>query len=55
MKLGRLISRFRGHDEFHIDFIGRRRIWLYISGALIAISLFGLFVPKLNFGIGKDE
>jgi len=51
VNVGRLISRFRGHDEFHIDFIGRRRIFLWTSGALIAISLFGLFVPKLNFGI----
>lgn len=51
MNVGRMISRFRGHDEFHFDFIKRRRIWLYLSGVLIAISLFGLFVPKLNFGI----
>lgn len=51
MNVRRLISRFRGHDRFRFDFIGRRRTWFLLSGGFMLISLFGLLVPKLNFGI----
>lgn len=51
MNARRLISRFRGHEEFHVDFMGRRRLWLAISGAAVVISLFALLVLKLNLGI----
>jgi len=46
-----LISRFRGHEEFHVDFMGRRRLWLAISGGAILVSLLAILVLKLNFGI----
>jgi preprotein translocase subunit SecF len=34
-----------------IDFVGRRRAWYAVSAVLIAVSLFGLFGVKLNWGI----
>jgi preprotein translocase subunit SecF len=39
------------HGEISYDFVGRRRLWFAISGALVLISLISLFVPGLNFGI----
>jgi preprotein translocase subunit SecF len=39
------------HGETSYDFVGRRRLWLTISGVLLLISLVSLFVPGLNFGI----
>jgi preprotein translocase subunit SecF len=42
---------FRGQEEFHLDIVGRRRWWFAISGALIVISIVGLFTPGLNLGI----
>jgi preprotein translocase subunit SecF len=37
--------------ESGIDFVGKRRMWLLISAALLAISIFSLFIPGLTFGI----
>ena len=51
MNLRKAIGHFRGHEEFHVDFIGRRRIWFALSAALLFLSLIGLFVLQLNFGI----
>jgi len=51
MNLRKAIGHFRGHEEFHVDFIGRRRTWFALSGALLLISFIGLFVLQLNFGI----
>ena len=34
-----------------IDFIGRSRLWLFVSLGLVALSLLGLAVRQLNFGI----
>jgi preprotein translocase subunit SecF len=44
-----LRTRLRGASNF--EFIGRSRLWLYISLALVAVSLLGLAVRGLNFGI----
>ena len=51
MRIGRAIAVFRGEHEFHIDFLGRRRLWFLGSGLLIALSAFGLLGPGLNLGI----
>jgi preprotein translocase subunit SecF len=37
--------------EAGLDFVGRRRMWLSISGLLLLISVVSLVVPGLNFGI----
>jgi SecD/SecF fusion protein len=36
---------------FRVDYIGKRRIWFAISGAVVALSLVALAVNGLNFGI----
>ncbi|MGH2692636.1 MAG: protein translocase subunit SecF [Actinomycetota bacterium] len=51
MKIRRAFAVFRGEHQFHIDLIGRRRLWFLISGALLAISVVGLLGPGLNLGI----
>ena len=51
MRFRDAIALFRGQREFHIDVIGKRRIWFLLSGALIVLSLVGLFVRQLNLGI----
>jgi len=53
MKLRRAIAVFRGEHEFHMDLVGprRRRIWFLLSGAAVAVSIFGLLGPGLNLGI----
>jgi preprotein translocase subunit SecF len=51
VSLRTIVSTFRGHRDFHMDIIGRRRVWFLLSGALIAISLVGLFTRDLNLGI----
>ncbi|MGH2711271.1 MAG: protein translocase subunit SecF [Actinomycetota bacterium] len=51
MSLRRAIAVFRGEHEFHIDFVGRRRMWFLISGAAVVISIVGLIGPGLNLGI----
>jgi preprotein translocase subunit SecF len=39
------------HGETSYDFVGRRRLWFAISGAVMLVSLVSLFAPGLNFGI----
>jgi preprotein translocase subunit SecF len=51
VRLREAVAVFRGQREFHVDFIGRRRTWFLLSGALLAISLGGLFLRGLNLGI----
>lgn len=51
MKIREVLARFRGQREFHADIIGRRRIWFLLSGAVVAISAFALFIPGPNLGI----
>ncbi len=45
------VARFRGQREFHLDLVGRRRLWFTISGVVILISLGGLLFRGLNLGI----
>jgi preprotein translocase subunit SecF len=45
------VATFRGHRQPHFNFIGRTRLWFAISGALIVLSLVGLFVIGLNYSI----
>ena len=40
---------YRG--EVSVDFVGRRRLWYSISGAILAISAVGLLVFGLNFSV----
>jgi len=51
MSLRSAIALFRGQREFHVDLIGRRRVWFLISGVLIGISIGALFFPGVNLGI----
>jgi preprotein translocase subunit SecF len=51
VNLRRAIGLFRGQREFHMDLVGRRRLWFMISGLLIAASLIGLLVRGLNLSI----
>jgi len=37
--------------ESNYDFIGRRRIAMYISGALVVLSLLAILIRGLNFGV----
>ena len=37
--------------ESNIDFIGRSRVWLFVSIVVLALSLSGLLVKKLNLGL----
>jgi preprotein translocase subunit SecF len=51
VRLREAFALFRGQREFHVDVIGRRRVWFVLSGALLLLSLVGLFVRQLNLGI----
>lgn len=51
MKVKEAIARFRGQREFHLDLVGKRRIWFLLSGVVILISLGGLLFRGLNLGI----
>jgi preprotein translocase subunit SecF len=51
MRLRHAVELFRGQKEFHLDIIGRRRIWFMLSGAMLLISLGGLLFRGLNLGI----
>ena len=51
MNLRRGIALFRGQREFHMDIVGKRRLWFAISGAVILISLLSLAFRGLNVGI----
>ncbi|MGH3204017.1 MAG: protein translocase subunit SecF [Streptosporangiaceae bacterium] len=49
-RLGSLGGRlYRG--EVSYDFVGRKRRWYTISGAILLISIVGLFVHGLNFSV----
>ncbi|POM23226.1 preprotein translocase subunit SecF [Actinomadura rubteroloni] len=50
MALGGMFSRiYRG--EISADIVGRPKVWYSISGLLIALSVVGLLVQSLNFGV----
>jgi preprotein translocase subunit SecF len=51
MNLRRGIALFRGQREFHMDIVGKRRIWFAISGAAVLISVAALLLRGLNLGI----
>jgi preprotein translocase subunit SecF len=51
VKLREAFALFRGQREFHLDIVGRRRVWFMLSGALLVLSLGGLFIRQLNLGI----
>ncbi|MGH2682233.1 MAG: protein translocase subunit SecF [Actinomycetota bacterium] len=51
MRFRHAVELFRGQREFHLDIIGRRRIWFLLSGAFLVLSLGGLFLRGLNLGI----
>jgi preprotein translocase subunit SecF len=45
------MDTFRGYRVPRFDIIGHKRRWFAISGALIALSLAGLFLNGLNYSI----
>jgi preprotein translocase subunit SecF len=51
MNLRRGIALFRGQREFHMDIVGKRRIWFAISGVVLLISVLALGFRGLNLGI----
>ena len=51
MSIRRAIAVFRGEHEFHINIVGRRRLWFLLSGTAVAISIVGLVAFGLNLGI----
>jgi preprotein translocase subunit SecF len=51
MRFRRGVQLFRGEREFHMDIVGRRRLWFLISGALLAVSAVALVVRGLNLSI----
>ena len=50
-RLGHAAAVFRGHAQPRFRIIERRRLWFAISGALIVLSIVGLFWPGLNLSI----
>jgi preprotein translocase subunit SecF len=51
MNLRRGVALFRGQREFHMDIVGKRRIWFAISGVVLLISVLALGFRGLNLGI----
>ncbi len=45
------IMQFLSPDRMHIDFIGKRRIFMMISAIIIIIGFVALFTRGLNYGI----
>jgi preprotein translocase subunit SecF len=45
------IQLFRGEREFHMDIVGKRRVWFTISGALLVVSALALWLRGLNLSI----
>jgi preprotein translocase subunit SecF len=45
------VAAFRGQRAFHVDIIGRRRMWLGLAGGLVALAVVTMLVRGLNFGI----
>ena len=37
--------------HFHVDFVNRWKLWFVVSGVVMAVALFGIFVRGLNYGI----
>jgi preprotein translocase subunit SecF len=49
-RLGQIGGRlYRG--EVSIDFVGRKRLWYSISGAILVVSVIALLVLRLNFSV----
>jgi preprotein translocase subunit SecF len=51
VNLRKAMSLFRGQREFHLDILGRRRLWFAISAAVVLISVAALVIGRLNLGI----
>jgi preprotein translocase subunit SecF len=51
VNLRRAISLFLGQREFHMDIVGKGRIWFAISGVVILVSVAALAFRGLNLGI----
>jgi preprotein translocase subunit SecF len=45
------LETYRGHTIPHFRFVERRNLWFGLSGALIVLSLIGLFASGLNYSI----
>ena len=50
-RTGHAMATFRGQRIPHFNIIGRRKMWFAISGALVVISIIGLFYPGLKLSI----
>ena len=51
MNLNHVVATYRGHTIPNFRFIERRDLWFAISGAVIVLSLIGLFFRGLNWSI----
>jgi preprotein translocase subunit SecF len=51
MSLHEAVSTFRGHRVPHFRIIERKKVWFAVSGALIVLSLLGIFVRGLSLSI----
>jgi preprotein translocase subunit SecF len=51
MSLRHGIQLFRGEREFHMDIVGKRRMWFTISGVLLVVSALALWLRGLNLSI----
>ena len=51
MNLNHVVATYRGHTIPKFRFIERRDLWFAISGAVIVLSLIGLFFRGLNWSI----
>jgi len=51
VNLRRSIALFRGQREFHLELVGRRRVWFLLSGVVVLVSVVGLLTRGLNLGI----
>ena len=51
MRIGRAIAVLRGEHQFHMNLVGRRRLWFLISAIAILISGGGFLARGLNLGI----
>jgi preprotein translocase subunit SecF len=45
------VNLFRGQREFHMDLVGKRRIWFLLSAAAAAVSIVALLTLSLNLSI----
>jgi preprotein translocase subunit SecF len=49
-RLGQIGGRlYRG--EVSVDFVGRKRLWYSISGAILVVSILALLILRLNFSV----